>query len=129
MPAQSFNPVVVCNNNYVYAISCSNGYSESVASYIAPILPDGSIGNWSQISNGPVGTYNAQTAIVGNKIYFIGGGDTNSAVNTVYSAAFTSGITDYTPYYTDQYSVVSNNFYLPNYQPDFKSIENYYIKY
>jgi hypothetical protein len=124
MPTQSFNPVVVCNDNYVYAISCSNNYTGSVSSYIAPILPDGSVGSWTQISNGPVGTYNAQTAIAGNKIYFIGGTDTNSVVNSVYSATFTSGITDYTPYYTDL-----PTFYLPNYHPDFKSIENYYIKY
>jgi N-acetylneuraminic acid mutarotase len=124
MPTQSFNPVIVCNNNYVYAISCSNNYTGSVTSYIASILPDGSIGSWTQISNGPVGIYNAQTAIVGNKIYFIGGTDTNSVVNSVYSATFTSGITDYTSYYTDL-----SIFYLPNYHPDFKSIENYYIKY
>jgi hypothetical protein len=129
MPTQSFNPVVVCNNNYVYAISCSNNYTGSVASYIAPILPDGSIGNWSQISDGPVAQYNAQVAIAGNKVYFIGGGGTSSAVNTVYSATFTSGVTDYTPYYADQHFVDPNNFYLPSYYPDFKSVENYYIKY
>jgi hypothetical protein len=129
MPTQSFNPVVVCNNNYVYAISCSNNYTGSVASYIAPILPDGSIGNWSQISDGPVAQYNAQVAIAGNKVYFIGGGGTSSAVNTVYSATFTSGVIDYTPYYADQHSVDPNNFYLPSYYPDFKSVENYYIKY
>jgi hypothetical protein len=83
-------------------------------SYRAPILSDGSIGSWYQTFDGPVATTYPQIAIAGNKVYFIGG----DRINTVYSATFTSGITDYTPYYTDQSNTSttsSSTFYLPNY--------------
>jgi hypothetical protein len=113
MPTRAFNPVIVCDNNYVYAISCSNAYSGQTTSYIASISSDGSIGSWSKISDGPVAQYNAQAAIVGNKIYFIGGGGTNSSVNTVYSAYFNSGITDYSVYINNQQNTNSTSFNIP----------------
>jgi hypothetical protein len=125
--------VIVCTDNYIFSIG---GYDQNNnqyvnASYKIPISADGDLeGGWVQISDGPIAAFDAQVAIAGNKIYFISGYDSNNNVlNTVYSATFTSGITDYTPYYTDQRTVDPNNFYLPNYYPDFKSIENYYIKY
>jgi N-acetylneuraminic acid mutarotase len=130
MPNDIYGLSIACTDNYVFNIGgykyINNKYTN--VSYRAPILTDGSIGDWTQISNCPTAASGAQIAIVGNKIYFIGGA-APAYLNTVYSATFTSGITDYTPYYTNQTSIDPINFYLPSYHPDFKSIENYYIKY
>jgi N-acetylneuraminic acid mutarotase len=120
IPNNTTSSMIVCTDNYVFSIGGyiggNNQYTN--ASYRAPILADGSIGSWAQISNGPVAAIAAQSAIAGNKIYFIGGyyEDSNNNhfyLNTVYSAAFTSGITDYTQYYTDQ-SNTSSTFNLPD---------------
>jgi N-acetylneuraminic acid mutarotase len=104
MPNNIYVSAIVCTDNYVFSIG---GYDRSYqqvtnAAYRTPILADGSIGSWTQISNGPIATMSIQIAIAGNKIYFIGGNNGSDYINTVYSAAFTSGITDYTPYYTGQ---------------------------
>jgi hypothetical protein len=138
MPNNIYGSAIVCTNNYVFSIG---GYivntSLTNAAYRAPILADGSIGAWTQISNGPLTAITAQTVIVGNKIYYIGGWGGNNIIyiifgdilNTVYSATFTSGITDYTNYYTDQPNT-SSTFYLPDYSS--KKAANpglyYYIK-
>jgi N-acetylneuraminic acid mutarotase len=110
MPNNTYVSAIVCTDNYVFSI---DGYSVNIntytnASYCAPILSDGSIGTWTQISICPAGAGYAQLAIAGNMIYFIGGYNGTSYLNNVYSAAFTSGITDYTPYYTDQPSTSSS---------------------
>jgi N-acetylneuraminic acid mutarotase len=119
MPNNIYGSAIVCTDNYVFSIGGKDAQASQFtnATYRAPILADGSIGTWTQISNGPVIASYAQVAIAGDKIYFIGGYyySNNSAniFNTVYSASFTSGITDYTPYYTDQ-SNTSSTFNLPN---------------
>jgi hypothetical protein len=104
MPNSIYRSAIVCTDNYVFSVSgySLNNNQYTLASYRAPILIDGSIGTWTQISSGLAAVGFAQSVIAGNKIYFIGGGDNVSNLNTVYSATFTSGITDYTPYYTDQ---------------------------
>jgi hypothetical protein len=121
---------MVCTDNYVFSIG---GYSVNIntytnASYCAPISSDGSIGAWTQISICPAGAGYAQLAIAGNMIHFIGGYNGTSYLNTVYSATFTSGVTDYTPYYTDQsnQSNTSITFMLPNLPST--SYSAYYIK-
>jgi N-acetylneuraminic acid mutarotase len=121
IPDNINNSAIVCTDNYVFTVS---GYNEknntyTNVAYRAPISSDGSIGDWTQISNGPVAAGFGQSVIAGNKIYFIGGyySDTDNNdrhyLDTVYSANFTSGITDYTPYYTDQ-SNTSSTFKLPD---------------
>jgi hypothetical protein len=103
MPDNIFVSSVLCTDNYVFSIGgyTLNNYQYTNASYRAPILTDGSIGDWVQISNAPIAAGHAQVAIAGNKIYFIGGWNNGGNLDTVYSATFTSGITDYTPFYTD----------------------------
>jgi N-acetylneuraminic acid mutarotase len=117
MPNDISYSMIVCTDNYVFSIGGKNNNNNGKytnATYRAPILADGSIGNWVQISNAPVAASFVQTAIAGNKIYYIGGDDSNGNIlNTVYSATFTSGITDYTSYYTDQLTT-SSTFYLPD---------------
>jgi hypothetical protein len=103
IPNNITNSAVVCTDNYVFSIG---GYDENngeytKASYRAPILTDGSIGDWVQISDAPIVAGHAQVAIAGNKIYLIGGWNNGINLNTVYSATFTSGITDYTPFYAN----------------------------
>jgi N-acetylneuraminic acid mutarotase len=129
-PGNSYGSIIVSTNNYVFNIS---GYSKSSSSYTsssyrAPILSDGSLGAWTQISNAFAGTAYSQSAIVGNKIYTIGGINGNNYLTAVYVAAFNSGITDYTQYYTDQQNT-STTFNLPNYYVNFLPGENFYIKY
>jgi len=125
-----YDSAIVCTDNYVFSIGGYDAVNSQYtnATYRAPILPDGSIGSWTQIGNTPVAAGRTQPVIAGNRIYFIGGNNANAYLNTVYKATFTSGITDYTFYYTEQYSIDPNNFYLPNYHFDYKSVENYYIK-
>jgi spore maturation protein SpmB len=133
MPNNIYGSAMVCTDNYVFSIS---GYNTNITSvsYRAPISADGSIGTWTQITAAPVATSFVQTAIAGNKIYFIGGYSGNSDyLYTVYSATFTSGITDYTQYYTDQLntsvitsSILSSTFKLPDLPST--SYSAYYIK-
>lgn len=131
MPKRAASPVVICNDNYVYAISCSTGYSSpSKSSYIAPILTNGAIGSWSPISLGPVVNYYAQSAIIGNRLYFIGGftADTgpSSTINSVYSATFNSGVTNYSIYYSSNQNTNTTTFKLPSLPMTQNSA--YYIK-
>jgi N-acetylneuraminic acid mutarotase len=103
MPNNITNSAIVCTDNYVFSIG---GYDENNsqytnAAYRTFILADGSIGDWVQIGDAPIATGHAQVAIAGNKIYFIGGWNNGVNLDTVYSATFNSGITDYTPFYTD----------------------------
>jgi N-acetylneuraminic acid mutarotase len=137
MPNNIFGSLVVSTDNYVFSIGGydKNNSKYTNAAYRAPILSDASIGSWTQISNAPVAAGFGQTTIAGNKIYFIGGAynDSNngndSQLDKVYSADFTSGITDYTPYYTDQQNT-SSTFYLPNYSSKESANSGlyYYIK-
>jgi hypothetical protein len=132
MPNNIHNSAIVCTDKYVFSIGgydqINNQYTN--AAYRASISDDGDIaGGWVQISNIPIAAGYAQSVIAGNKIYFISGYDSNgNALNTIYSATFNSGITDYTPYYTDQ-SNTSSTFNLPNYYINVLSSENFYIKY
>jgi hypothetical protein len=130
MPNSIYDSAIVCTDNYVFSIGgidINNQYTN--ASYRAPISSDGNIGSWTQISNAPIAGGFAQSAIAGNRLYFIGGYNSNGELNTIYSANFTSGITDYTPYYTDQPNT-SSTFNLPDYSS--KETANpgsyYYIK-
>jgi N-acetylneuraminic acid mutarotase len=130
MPGNVYGPIIASTDNYVFSIS---GYSRSTSSYTSssyrvPISADGSIGTWTQISNAFAGAVYSQSAIAGNKIYYIGGYSGSNYLNAVYVASFTSGITDYTPYYTAQ-SNTSSTFNLPNYYVYTLPGENYYIKY
>jgi hypothetical protein len=114
MPNNIYNSIIVCTNNYVFSIGGYNFNNSQYtnATYRVPILIDGSIGSWTQISNGPVNAISAQSVIAGNKIYFIDGWS-DVVLSGVYTATFTSGITDYTQYYTDQ-SNTSSTFNLPD---------------
>jgi N-acetylneuraminic acid mutarotase len=103
MPNNLLVSEVVCTDNYVFCIAGYdiNNNQHTNAVYRVPILADGSIGYWDQISNVPITVVSAQSVITGNKIYLIGGWRNGINLDTVYSASFTSGITDYTPFYAD----------------------------
>jgi hypothetical protein len=130
MPNNIIGSAMVCTDNYVFSMGGLNlnNFQYTNISYRAPILADGNIGTWIQITNGPVAASYAQSAIAGNRIYFIGGFNGSDSLNSVYSANFASGVTDYTPYYTDQPNT-STTFNLPNYYSNALPSENYYIKY
>jgi hypothetical protein len=103
MPSNITVSGVVCTDNYVFSIGGYDydSYQHTNVLYRAPILTDGSIGAWIQISDAPIAAIYAQSAIAGNRIYYIGGYNSCNNLNSVHAANFTSGITDYTPYYTD----------------------------
>jgi hypothetical protein len=130
LPKVALFPAIACTDNYVFVISCSSNTTGGTASYAAPIFSDGSLGNWVQITDGPDLFYFAQSVIVGNKIYFIGGYNVVSGnvtvSNVVYSALFTSGITDYSIYINDQQNTNSTTFKVPNLPVTQNSA--YYIK-
>jgi N-acetylneuraminic acid mutarotase len=129
MPNDIFISTMVCTDNYVFSMAgYDNNSGFKKATYRAPISADGSIGDWTQISDIPIAAAYAQSTIAGDKIYFIGGYDGSNYLDTVYLTTFTSGITDYTPYYTDQQNT-STTFNLPNYYTNASTGENYYIKY
>jgi N-acetylneuraminic acid mutarotase len=119
MPLNIFGSIMLCTDNYVFSISgflIGDGVY-TFAAYSAPILANGSIGSWEQITSAPAAVIYTQGVIAGNRIYFIGGYNNNgNYLVNVYSATFTSGITDYTPYYTPYYTDVdaSTTFKLPD---------------
>jgi N-acetylneuraminic acid mutarotase len=113
MPNSITDSAIVCTDNYVFSIA---GYDNANikytnASYRAPISDNGNIGTWTQITDAPVTVIYAQSVIVGNRIYFIAGHN-GKASNIVYSAAFTSGITDYSIFYNGP--TPSSTFNLPD---------------
>jgi hypothetical protein len=115
MPDNVCGSAIVCTDNYVFSIGGysfdTNQYTNAV--YRASILVNGNIDNWAQIGNVPISANHGRLAIAGNKIYYMAVRDANTIYNNVYTATFTSGITDYTPYYTDQPNT-SSTFNLPN---------------
>jgi N-acetylneuraminic acid mutarotase len=121
---------IVCTDNYVFSIG---GYNRSNStytnvSYRASIFADGTIGAWAPITNAPATAAYTQVVIASNRIYFIGGWNGSTNLNSVYSATFTSGVADYTSYYTPP-SSTPTTFNLPNYYIYALPGENYYIKY
>jgi hypothetical protein len=102
MPNNIYRSTMVCTDNYVFSIGGYDLFKDkwTNASFRVPILPDGSIGDWVQISDAPIMTNHTQVAIAGNKIYYIGA-YSNNILDNVYSATFTSGIADYTPFYAN----------------------------
>jgi hypothetical protein len=103
MPNNVLASAIVCNDNYIFSI-CGldiNNDQNTNAIYCAPILSDGGIGDWTRISNAPIVGNNVKSAIVGNKIYLIGGYNNGTNLDIVYSATFASGITNYIPYFSD----------------------------
>jgi N-acetylneuraminic acid mutarotase len=103
MPDNIHNSAIAYTDDYVFSIGgydISNGrYMNTV--YRAPILDNGYLGEWIKINDVPKAIIDAQAVIINNKIYLIGGWDDGGILDTVYSATFTSGITDYTPFYAD----------------------------
>jgi hypothetical protein len=126
MPNNIYTSVIVCNDNYVFSIGGhdKNNNQQTNVSYRAPISSDGSIGAWTQINNAPVAAEHVQSAIAGNRIYFIGGYNGSGYLSNVYSTTFISGITDYSIYYND--FIPSSTFNLPSLPST--SYSAYYIK-
>jgi len=88
MPQNIAYSSIVCTDNYVFSIGGYNLNNSQTtrASYRAPILPDGSIGDWVKMIDAPIDVHSAQSVIIGNKIYLIGGfSDGNDYVSNVYS--------------------------------------------
>jgi hypothetical protein len=103
MPERIYGSAMVCNNNYVFSFG---GYSlddDKLVNvvYNAPILLNGDLGEWKKIGYISSAISFTKPVIIGNKIYLIGGYDGENQLDTVYSADFISGITDYTPYFAD----------------------------
>lgn len=64
---------VVVAGKYVYLIGCAGGGSPIEAVYMAPILPDGSIGAFSRGPSLVTGTYEGTGFRLGNYLYYLGG--------------------------------------------------------
>jgi len=105
----------VVTNSGIYVIGGAN----NINVYSSTINPDNSINTWLTYNQLPKAIGLAQVLITSSKIYVLGGYNyTNGGyVNTIYSAPFTGGLNDYSPYYSPAYQdplVSSSQFRLPD---------------
>ncbi len=89
----------IVTQNRVYLLGgrdASYAYLSTV--YTAPINGDGTLGAWSTGTSLPGPLSYSQAIVTQNRVYSLGGGS-GGGVATVYTAPFSGGLNDYTPYY------------------------------
>ncbi len=86
LPHTLYYPSAVMANGYIYVMGGhSSGFQDAV--YYAKINSDGSIGSWVTSPNSlPQGIYEASAVTHNGYIYFMGGENGSSTLDTVYSA-------------------------------------------
>lgn len=89
-PAKIEHPATVCYGKYIYFIGGADVQLSipTDSTYRCEVLSDGTLGNWKQMTNTPVGTRFSQALVAGKYVYLIGGrvNVTNSATNAVQRA-------------------------------------------
>ncbi len=115
--------IVTKNRVYLLGGDTGNGYSSTV--YTAPINEDGTLGTWTTGTSLPGTIYGSQAIVLKNKIYMLGGNNNS----TVYTASFSGGLNDYSPYYDGSITTTdTTNFRLPDYSSKESNGFYYYIK-
>lgn len=105
-------------NNKVYLIGgtdINNNQSSTV--YINSLNSDGTLGPWVTGTSFPTTISQHQLIVTSSKIYNIGGIINGQANNSIYSANFSGGLNDYSPYYSGLYqdpNVSGSQFRLPD---------------
>jgi hypothetical protein len=97
--------------------------------YYATINPDGTLGPWLTGTSLPDTLGKSQVIVTSSKIYLLGGiNETAGYTPVIYSASFSGGVNDYSPYYSN--TGVPGLFGLPDYTAQDTSSKVYhYIKY
>ena len=94
MPSGLFFGVSVATKNRVYMIGGWNGTSLTNTIYTAVINADGSLGTWTTTTPFPISFYGAETIVVKNKVYILGGssdyGLVTGRLNSIYVATINS---------------------------------------
>jgi N-acetylneuraminic acid mutarotase len=117
--------------NRVYLLGGNKAGTMTSDVYSAPINPDGTLGTWTTVSSslpGPLAY--SQVITTNSKVYLLGGYAANYT-SVIYSAPFSGGLNDYSPYYDGTITTTDpNNFKLPDYtSEDLSSGLYHYIKY
>lgn len=86
--------------NIVYYIGGWNNAGTINSVYYTSINSDGTLGTWVAGSNLPISIAVSQLIATKNHVYLLGGRDGSATtISTIYSAAITEGLNDYSAYY------------------------------
>jgi len=81
----------IITKNRVYILGGSTSWPTPISTVLtAPISVEGIIGNWSIAGSLPIAIRSAQTVLIGDYIYIIGGYGSSASLSTVYSAKIKS---------------------------------------
>lgn len=86
------NSSVVVTKNYVYLIGGMTGVSNTIINTVqyAPINSDGTLGSWTTGTNFPINIYLSHSAVIGDKVYILGGHNGTNATSNVYMSKINS---------------------------------------
>jgi N-acetylneuraminic acid mutarotase len=120
----------IVTKNRIYLLGGYNSSGVQSTVYTAPINADGTLGTWTTGTPLPVGLKFSQAITTNSKIYLLGG-STSGNTSAVYSASFSGGLNDYSPYYDGTIQPTDpNSFGLPDFTAqDTASNIYHYIKY
>ena len=118
----------IVTSSRVYLLGGGNGSSFVSTVYTAPIYSDGTLGTWTTGTSLPGVLGNSQPVVTSSRVYLLGGYNGSAFVSTVYTAPFSGGLNDYSPYYNGTYAVTTpGNFRLPDYSGKEGSTGPYYF--
>lgn len=114
LPAARGGARLFATKNMIYLIG--GGLSSSTVTntvYTAPVLTDGTIGNWSAGTTLPGVLGYTSVIVTSSRIFLIGGSVAGytASTNIIYSAPISGGFNDYSNYTKD--SLAANEFYIP----------------
>ena len=130
LPSGIYHSNAVVTRNMVYLLGGWNGIDNVSTVYTSPINNDGTLGAWSTGPSLPGPLSRSQAIVTNSKVYLLGGYAANYT-SVIYSAPFSGGLNDYSPYYDGTIQPTDpNNFKLPDFtSEDLSSGLYHYIKY
>jgi len=125
----SYSQVVVTKNKVYLLGGYNNGGTISTV-YTASINADGTFGSWTTGTSLPDVLRNSQVIVTNSKIYLLGGHHATSWTGVIYSASFSGGLNDYSPYYNGTITTTDPaNFKLPDFTSNEVNGLYYFVKY
>ena len=121
----------IATNNKVYILGGNDNYTWLSTVYTAPINADGTLGTWTTGTPLPLAIDYSQVIVTSSRVYILGGRTSSGNISTIYSASFSGGLNDYSPYYDGTIQPTDpNSFGLPDFTAqDTASNIYHYIKY
>lgn len=132
LPMQLSYSQMVVTRNTVYVFGGNNGSGSPVSNvFYATVNADGTLGTWTAGTALYASLRDSQVITTSSQIYLLGGVDSvNNVSSTIYTAAFTGGLSDYTAYYNGSLTTVDpTTFRLPDYSLKEANGLNYFVKY